>query len=186
MKTRATTRAVQRRRQQSHRTSPAKGRKKATGRSPIHPVAGARSLALVMLRTGVHRRTSGATRRLPPKLAAARRKFEALSSKAPQDVPRQDWKEYLDGFNVEHEGRPTRIQAFQPDETSSLEAHDLPLEGISIDKSQSETFASVIAGEEAADHITHMIPRTVRITALSESELEIEAADRSVTIVSCS
>lgn len=173
MKTRATTREFHQRRQRSRKPSARKRQRKASAESS--------TLALVLLRTNAPSRTS----RTLPKGRAIRGKFAVLISKAPQDVPQKDWRDYLDGFSVEHEGQPTQIQAFLPDQSSRLEAHDLPLEGVSVDTSQSETFASVIAGEEAAAHITHVIPRTVRITVLGKNELEIEAADRSVTIVSC-
>lgn len=175
MKTRVTTRVVHRRRRR--KPSAMKGEKKASAESS--------TLALVLLRTHVRGRTTSTASRTLPKRRAIRGKFAALISKAPQDVPQKDWRDYLDGFSVEHEGQSTQIRAFMPDQSSRLEAHDLPLEGVSVDTSQSEAFASVIAGEEAAAHITHVIPRTVRITVLGKNELEIEAADRSVTIVSC-
>lgn len=139
MKTRVTTRVVHRRRRR--KPSAMKGEKKASAESS--------ALALVLLRTHVHGRTTSAASRTLPKRRAIRGKFAALISKAPQDVPRKDWRDYLDGFSVEHEGQPTQIRAFMPDQSSRLEAHDLPLEGVSVDTSQSETFASVIAGEEA-------------------------------------
>ena len=177
MKTRATTRVVHRRRPHSRIPSTRKTERKTAAASS--------TLALVLLRTSARARTSGAASRMLPKRTALRGKFAALISKAPQDVPQKDWRDYLDGFSVEHEGQLTQIRAFLPNQSSRLEAHDLPLEGVSVDTSQSETFASVIAGEDAAAHITHIIPRTVRITVLGKNELEIEAADHSVTIVSC-
>ena len=43
----------------------------------------------------------------------------------------------------------------------------------------------VILGEKTPDHLTHLIPRTVRITMLTEDPLEIESADRSRSLVRC-
>ena len=150
-------------------------------REPSASAAGTRAVMVTFKkRPG---KTKAALARTLPKRAAVHRKV--APDEFPHYIERENWKEFLDDFSAEHEAWTAEIQVFQPDQTSRIEAHDLPLEGISVDLKPDEAVASVTVGEQPPEHFTHTIPHTTRITALNEHELEIESADRSRTILRC-
>ncbi len=101
------------------------------------------------------------------------------------DIPRESWREYLDQFSEAHEGWPTDLKVFQPDQTARVQAHSLPLEGLAAEVKGPQASVSIALGEEATDHLTHTIGRVVRVTAVGEDELEIDAADLGRAVVHC-
>ncbi len=102
----------------------------------------------------------------------------------PRDIPREQWRDFLDHFSAAHERWLTTIEVIQPDQTSRIEAEDLPFEGVSVDTPGS-TATEVIAGNEPREHVTHTIPRTLRITLKARDELELEAEDGTIFSVRC-
>lgn len=108
-----------------------------------------------------------------------------MKSKVTAEDARQDWLQLVNAFRTEHAGKSTEITVFEPDRHSQLEEEGLPLVGISVDLTAGEATTMVMLGKGASDHLTHAIPRTTRITLLSSNQLEIEAADRSRSLVRC-
>ena len=133
------------------------------------------------------RRTASASSKAKtlPKRVTAHQKIASALRRIPAEIKREDWKAFLDDFSVEHEDWPTEVVVVGADERSRIEAHDLPLEGITVDLEPEQAVVSVIAGQEPQDHITHIILGATRITALNENELQIASADHSRTIVRC-
>jgi len=204
-----TTRGIRRAREESGRPGAGKGRRENVRGSGIYPATGplppsrgatvksagslgrrqssarttTRGIMVRQTRTG--QKTSVVIARTPSKRAGTHREIASSRGQTPRDLRRKDWERFLEDFSVEHEGWPTQMKVFQPDQTSRIEAHDLPLEGISVDLKAVEAVTEVMLGTEARDHITHIIPHTTRITELTEDEIEIEGADRGRTIVVC-
>lgn len=130
-------------------------------------------------------RTPAVIARVPPKRAASREAVATRLSRYPQEIEREQWPEFLNDFSNEHEGWDSEIRVFLPEDTGRIAAHGLPLEGISIDYKANECTTTLSAGTERADHLQRLVPRTTRIIALTRDELEIDAADRSRTLLRC-
>ena len=75
-----------------------------------------------------------------------------------QEIPREDWSNFFKVFSRQHEGWLATLEIFGPDVGAQEEAHELPLEGISIASRGSDADAITIhLGKTAEDHITHTI-----------------------------
>lgn len=100
-----------------------------------------------------------------------------------QEISRSEWKEFLDQFSRLHHGQPARIES-GPAEMPHLQAHDLPLLGVSMEREQIEVFA----GEAGGANLGHVIKRPVRLCASEWNDgisamLEIASEDGSTTRV---
>jgi hypothetical protein len=184
-----TTRGTRRAREESGRPGAGKRRRDVRG-SPIYPGSGPLPPGRATIKTpgalGRHQSAAGTqTTRMLPKHARAHREMAVIVSGAPREIPHADWMTFLDDFSVQHEGWSTELRVFAPDQTSRLEVKNLPLQGVSIDFEAHDATALILVGTEAQDHVTHAIPHTTRLTVLNENELEIEAADRSRTMLRC-
>ena len=49
-----------------------------------------------------------------------------------QEIQREEWRKFFDAFSRQHEGWLATLEIFAPDLGAQEEAHELPLEGISI------------------------------------------------------
>src|SRR5258706_10477428 len=75
-----------------------------------------------------------------------------------QEIQREEWHKFFDAFSRQHEGWLATLEIFAPDVGAQEEAHELPLEGISIASGGSETDAIAInLGKTPEDHVTHTI-----------------------------
>ena len=58
-----------------------------------------------------------------------------------QEIPRQEWNSFFDSFSRQHEGWLATLEVFGPEVGAQEEAHELPLESVSVasetDKSES-------------------------------------------------
>jgi hypothetical protein len=102
---------------------------------------------------------------------------------ATQEIPRDEWKIFLNTFSRQHEGWLATLEVLATDIGAQQEAHDLPLEGITAtskdDKSQAIT---INLGKTPDDHVTHTITEPTRVWLEqtpqgANSALEIESAD---------
>jgi hypothetical protein len=106
-----------------------------------------------------------------------------------QEIPRDQWKTFLDTFSRQHEGWLATLEVLGTDIGAQQEARDLPLEGITATSRDGapETIA-ISLGKTAEDHVTHTITEPTRIwleqTSLgANAALEIESADDLKTIL---
>lgn len=149
------------------------------------PATSKKGATTLVTRVRAGGRMAAALVRTLPKRETAHRRIAPLLVEMPRSIPIEDWPTFLDDFSVLHEGQIAEIETFQPDQTSRIHAHDLPLEGVMVDLSPDSATASIIIGGKPSYHITHTINRTTRITALNENEIEVESADRSRSILRC-
>jgi hypothetical protein len=106
-----------------------------------------------------------------------------------QEIPRQEWNSFFDSFSRRHEGWLATLEVLDPDAGAQEEAHDLPLEGVSVaseaDKSKS---IAINMGKTPEDHISHTItkPQHVWLEKTddgADAALEIESADEAKTLL---
>jgi hypothetical protein len=50
-----------------------------------------------------------------------------------QEIPREQWTNFFNSFNRQHEGWLATLEVFATDAAAQEEARDLPFEGISVD-----------------------------------------------------
>ena len=94
-----------------------------------------------------------------------------------QEIPRNQWSEFLNRFSRQHEGWLV-----------TLEAHGLPLEGITIAGGDDSKGIAISAGRTLEHHLTHTILAPAhmwiqRTNQGAEAALEIESEDNSKTLV---
>ena len=106
-----------------------------------------------------------------------------------QEIPREDWSKFFDVFSRQHEGWLATLEIFAPDVGAQEEAHELPLEGISIASGGNEADAIAInLGKTPEDHVTHTImkPEHVWLEQTSggaNAALEIESENQSKSLL---
>jgi Family of unknown function (DUF5335) len=101
-------------------------------------------------------------------------------------IARDCWAAELDSFSRQHEGWLVSIKTQTPDGSTAIDAHDLPLQGVSQMSPGSNDIA--IAVGDADNHLTHdvheAIALRVDLTAdEAERALVIDAKDGSRTSV---
>lgn len=100
-----------------------------------------------------------------------------------QEIPRGEWKTFLDTFTRQHEGWLATLEILATDIGAQQEAGDLPLEGISIASigGAPETI-TISLGRAPDDHISHTISEPTHVwleqtTQGANAALEIESAE---------
>lgn len=101
-----------------------------------------------------------------------------------KEIPRGEWRQFLDEFTREHQGWQVAVEVDDPEAGSQVQAHDLPLQGIAAD----ERDVAVVVGEEVSPALTHIVhgARSLRVRETPRGNiatLEIESSDGSKTRV---
>ena len=106
-----------------------------------------------------------------------------------QEIPRPEWNNFFDSFSRQHEGWLATLEVLGTEIGAQEEAHELPLEGVSIGSgiNEPETIAISI-GKTPEDHISHTIIKPARVwlernNAGADSALEIESEDETKTLL---
>src|SRR3989440_10766309 len=106
-----------------------------------------------------------------------------------QEIPRQEWNNFFDSFSRQHEGWLATLEVFGFDVGAQEEAHELPLEGVSVaseaDKSES---IAINMGKTPEDHVSHTITKPQHVWLektddRADAALEIESAGDSKTLL---
>jgi hypothetical protein len=106
-----------------------------------------------------------------------------------QEIPRDEWKTFLDRFSRQHEGWLATLEVLAPDIGAQEEARDLPFEGITATSRESAPeMIAISLGKTAEDHVTHTITGPTRVWLEQTSQganaaLEIESADEVKTLL---
>ncbi len=106
-----------------------------------------------------------------------------------QEIPREDWSNFFDVFSRQHEGWLATLEIFAPDVGAQEEAHELPLEGISIASGNSSADAIAInLGKTREDHITHTITKPEHVwleqtSGGANAALEIESENQTKSLL---
>src|SRR2546430_12912880 len=106
-----------------------------------------------------------------------------------QELPRQEWNNFFDSLSRQHEGWLATLQVFGSDVGAQEEAHELPLEGVSVaseaDKSES---IAINMGRTPEDHISHTITKPEHVWLEktdngADAALEIESENEPKTLL---
>jgi hypothetical protein len=106
-----------------------------------------------------------------------------------QEIPRNEWKTFLDSFSQRHEGWLSTLEVLGADIGAQQEAGDLPLEGITATvKDDAPESITITLGKTSKDHVTHTVSAPTRLwleQTLEDKDaaLEIEAADDVKTLL---
>ena len=106
-----------------------------------------------------------------------------------QEIPRQEWNSFFDSFSRQHEGWLATLEVFGSEVGAQKEAHELPLEGLSL-ASEAEKSASIAInmGKTPDVHINHTITKPEHVWLEktddgADAALEIEWANDSKTLL---
>lgn len=100
------------------------------------------------------------------------------------NVPRESWMSELDRFSRQHKGWLVSVVTRSPEGTRVVEAHDVPLEGVSV-ASSNDIAVSVGTRDNHLSHDIHAVA-AVRIELTGEGTeraLVLEATDGSATAI---
>ena len=189
------------RRKESGQPGGGQGRKEDVRGSGVYPASGPLPSGGAAVRTqGEWGRHESKVATAPITVPALRRRYSASApteaehrsigqrpAAGTQEVPRDDWVQFLDDFSRRYEGGLADLTVILPDRRAKVEARKMPLMGVSLDASgAAEGTTSVLLGTEAADHLTHTVARTTRIAFTeTKQELEITAASGDTIVVRC-
>ncbi len=106
-----------------------------------------------------------------------------------QEIPRQEWNKFFDSFSRQHQGWLATLEIFGAEIGAQQEAHELPLEGVSIASGTNEPEAIAISiGKSPENHLSHTIVKPARVWLEQTDEganaaLEIESEDETKTLL---
>jgi hypothetical protein len=106
-----------------------------------------------------------------------------------KEIPREEWSNFFDVFSRQHEGWLATLEIFGPEVGAQEEAHELPLEGISLASGGNEADAIAInLGKTAEDHVTHTITKPEHVwleqtSGGANAALEIESEDQNKALL---
>ena len=107
---------------------------------------------------------------------------------ATQEIPRGDWEAFFDSFSRRHQGWLVTVEVMGADIGAQVEARRLPLEWIAAEMKNNGGLISIIVGDQAETHFTHLISAPTHVHLKQSEEgadeaLEIEAEDGTATLV---
>ncbi|HEY4002365.1 MAG TPA: DUF5335 family protein [Candidatus Xenobia bacterium] len=108
---------------------------------------------------------------------------------ATREISRYDWPVFLAELMERYGGRPCRMELLGSELGAQLATHGLPLAAIEADIKHSKAQISLLIGDQADQHVTHIIdkPTHVRIrevTSSSAATLQIESEGGITTLLS--
>lgn len=82
-----------------------------------------------------------------------------------KEIQPSEWSEFFDNFSRKHQGTPVSIEILGSEIGAQTEEKGLALEGISVERDEtSGQRITIMAGADAADHITHSISRPTHVS----------------------
>src|SRR2546430_2971323 len=106
-----------------------------------------------------------------------------------QEISRQEWNNFFNSFSRQHEGWLATLEVFGREIGAQEEAHELPLEGVSLGSgpNEPETIA-IILGKTPEDHVSHTINNPAHVwleqtTEGANAALEIESEGETKTLL---
>ena len=106
-----------------------------------------------------------------------------------QEIPRNEWPVFLDGFTHRYEGWLADVEIFGLEIGSQMEEHELPFEGITAELRDGQPDQiEIMLGGAPDGHITHTItaPSTVSVESNdkgTDTVLAIKAPDGTTTLL---
>jgi hypothetical protein len=97
---------------------------------------------------------------------------------AVEQIPQEEWLEFLDDFSLKHEDEVATLEAYGPGTGDHVAAVSLPLMGVSADEHDGELGGiSIALGAEAGDHLTHTITQPTEVWLQTDESEESEVLD---------
>jgi hypothetical protein len=105
------------------------------------------------------------------------------------EIPREHWPEFLGRFGQEHLGWRTRLESRRPGCGKLIEVENSFLQQVTDEQAGDHEQISIVLGDDAAHmHETHVVDDPMHVllsgTEPSRRELEIDARDGTVTVIS--
>jgi hypothetical protein len=106
-----------------------------------------------------------------------------------REIPHDEWRSFFDVFSRQHEGWLANLEIFGPEIGAQEEAHQLPLEGVTIASGDGEPEAiSISLGKTPEDHVSHTVLEPAHVwleqtTDGANAALEIESANETKTLL---
>lgn len=105
-----------------------------------------------------------------------------------QEIPRENWANFFDVFSRQHEGWLATLEIFALDVGAQEEAHEMPLEGISLASANDVDAITINLGKSPEDHVTHTITKPEHVwleqtSGGANAALEIESENQSKTLL---
>src|ERR1041385_2929544 len=107
-----------------------------------------------------------------------------------QEVPREEWNLFFDGFSHQHTGWTVTMEVLSPDVGAQIEVEELAFEGISVASAHDGDAIAVMFRKEPDKHATHTIVARTHVR-LDQSGIErgvgetlqIESADGDTVLI---
>src|SRR6266480_2956333 len=106
-----------------------------------------------------------------------------------QEIQREEWHKFFEAFSRQHEGWLATLEIFAPDVGAQEEAHELPLEGISITSGGNGADGIAISlGKTPEDHVTHTVTKPEHVwleqtSGGANAALEIESESQNKALL---
>ena len=106
-----------------------------------------------------------------------------------REIPRQEWNAFFDSFSHQHEGWLATLEVFDSELGAQEEAHELPLEGVSVaSESENNEAITISMGKTPDDHVSHTITQPAHVWLEQTADrvnaaLEIESQDKAKTLL---
>jgi hypothetical protein len=106
-----------------------------------------------------------------------------------QEIPRNEWTDYLAGFTRLYTGWLADLEVFGSDIGSQMEQEGLPFEGITAELREGQPDRiEIMCGSRADDHITHTITAPTQVSVEktddgADTVLAIKAPDGTTTVL---
>ncbi len=105
------------------------------------------------------------------------------------EIPHQHWLEFLGRFGSDHLGWRVTLQSRRPGRGKLIEVEDSSLEQLLDEEAGGHEQISIVLGDPAQRHQTHVVDDPTRVLLSGDEpgqrELEIDARDGTVTVLSC-
>jgi hypothetical protein len=103
-----------------------------------------------------------------------------------REIDRQEWAAFCGRFSRQHRGGRVTLETVAPNGETQVVAHELPLQGITLDKDGHELEISVTVGGDGGEQLTHVIALPARVLfreteAGAHEGLDFESTDGQVT-----
>ncbi|MGH7232358.1 MAG: DUF5335 family protein [Nitrospiraceae bacterium] len=104
------------------------------------------------------------------------------------DIPPDEWSVFFDALSREHQNRIVTVEARGPETGEQFEAHDVPLEGITVSLQGDAEVISIVVREETRTHVLHTTPAPLHVQLERTGDglaktLQIESAHGTTTLV---
>src|SRR6266542_2724975 len=106
-----------------------------------------------------------------------------------QEIPREYWSRFFEGFSEQHDGWLATVEAVDSDIGAQTEADRRPLQGVTLDpKGSHHGTIKILIGTTPDDHVAHTITAPAHVwlkqsAQWADEAVAVESADGRKTIL---